>query len=272
MQSDLRNTFPPICTPEERQTLQVMSYNVQVGIKSSHPRHYLTHSWKHVLPYSQRLSNLDRIAPLISGYDIVGLQEVDAGSLRSNFINLTEYLAEKAEFPFWYHQVNRNLGRFAQHSNGFLSTFRPTKVVDIVLPGFIPGRRAIMARYETQNEPLVFFMLHLALGRRARIRQLSYLSELINQYPHVILMGDLNCDLDSVEMNLLFKRTHMHEPIDEKLTFPSWRPQYNFDHILVSKDLDVSDVRVMNHTYSDHLPISMKIKLPKGMLLKKFTN
>ena len=44
------------------------------------------------------LPNLDKIAQLIKEFDIVALQEVDAGSLRSQFINQTEYLAKKADF------------------------------------------------------------------------------------------------------------------------------------------------------------------------------
>ncbi|MEK7696756.1 MAG: EEP domain-containing protein, partial [Pseudomonadota bacterium] len=66
--------------------LRLLSYNIQIGIATSRYRQYLTHSWKHVLPSTQRLGNLDRIARLIRSSDVVGLQEVDAGSLRSGYI------------------------------------------------------------------------------------------------------------------------------------------------------------------------------------------
>src|SRR3989344_1166165 len=75
------------------QRLKLLSYNIQAGIAAHSYRHYMTHSWKHVLPCSKRLDNLSRIATLIGGFDIVGLQEVDGGSLRSGFINQTEFLA-----------------------------------------------------------------------------------------------------------------------------------------------------------------------------------
>ena len=73
--------------------LRLLTYNIQTGIATSRYRHYLTHSWKHVLPCSGRRDNLDQIANLVRHYDIVGLQEADAGSLRSGYVNLTEYLA-----------------------------------------------------------------------------------------------------------------------------------------------------------------------------------
>ncbi|MGD8483839.1 MAG: endonuclease/exonuclease/phosphatase family protein, partial [Thioalkalispiraceae bacterium] len=197
----------PVSSAIEPDILRVLSYNVQVGIRTTRPRHYLTGSWKHIFPHSKRLVNLNEIASIINSYDIVGLQEVDAGSLRSNFINLTEYLAERSGFPHWYHQVNRNLGKVAQHSNGLLSHFRPNKVRDIRLPGLIPGRQAILASYGQKNNELAVFVLHMALSRRARLKQFDYISDLVNQYPHVIMMGDLNCRHDSREMQLLFKRT-----------------------------------------------------------------
>ena len=214
--------------------LRVMSYNIQVGITTSRPRQYVTGSWKHIFPCSQRLPNLDRAARLIQQYDIIGLQEVDAGSLRSNFINLAEYLAERAGIPYWYHQVNRNLGRLAQHSNAFLSHFKPDRIENLKLPGVIPGRQAIKAVFESETDSLAVFILHLALSRRARIRQLDYIAEQVNEYPHAIVMGDLNCRVDSREMKLLFNKTRLREPLDEMHTFPSWCPKHHIDHILVT--------------------------------------
>jgi endonuclease/exonuclease/phosphatase family metal-dependent hydrolase len=66
-------------------------------------------------------------------------------------------------------------------------------------------------------------------------------------------------------MNLLFRRTRLHEPIEETLTFPSWRPQHNIDHILVTPEFKVHKVTALNHAYSDHLPILMELGLPEGI-------
>jgi len=247
--------------------ISVMSYNVQVGINSTRLHHYFTHSWKHVIPHSQRMVNMNQIAKIIQSHDIVGLQEVDAGSLRSNFINLTEYLAERSQFPFWFHQVNRNLGRLAQHSNGMVSRIKPSEVHSLKLPGIIPGRRAIMARFETNGDPIVFFILHLALTGRARLNQLSFIADHVNEYKYSVVMGDMNCRPCSHEMSMLFNKTNLHEPMENKHTFPSWKPQHNIDHILVSSELKVSNVYVNTQQFSDHLPISLKITLPDSIYL-----
>lgn len=249
--------------------VRLLSYNIQTGIASSRYHHYLTHSWKHVLPYPERLETLDRIAALAADFDIVGLQESDAGSLRSGFINQTEYLAERARFPLWYDQTNRNLGHFAQHSLGLLSRFRPMEISEVRLPGMIPGRGALCLRFGSGEAALLLVIVHLALGPRARTRQLDSLMELIVGQRHVILMGDLNCRSESKEMGRLLEGTDLSEPIHGLYTFPSWRPRRNIDHILVSASIQVDSVRVLNYTISDHLPIAMDITLPHAAALSK---
>jgi len=246
-------------------TLRILSYNLQVGIKTSRPSQYITGSWKHLIPHSQRLINLDDTLNFLEQYDIVGLQETDAGSLRSNYINLTEYLADRARFPHWYHQVNRNLGHIAKHSNGLLSRVRPYEIENIRLPGLIPGRQAILAKYGNKKETLAVFVLHLALSKRARMRQLAMISEEVNRYEHAIVMGDLNSKVDSNEMQHLFRQTRLHEPLEELRTFPSWRPQHHIDHILVTSELEVVKAKSLKHVCSDHLPIMMEVKLPESL-------
>lgn len=249
------------------QRIRLLSYNIQAGIKTARYRHYITRSWKHVLPHAQRFSNLDRIARLVKGYDVVGLQELDAGSLRSGYVNLTQYLSEKSDMPFWYDQTNRRIGRFASHSTGVLSRFTPTEIVEHRLPGRIPGRGALFIRYGSKKDSLVVLILHLALSRRARMIQFDYISDIVNEYRHVVIMGDLNCGSDSKEMDYLINRTLMREPTHEMHTFPSWRPQQNIDHILVTPTLQVNHVRALNFSLSDHLPIEMEITLPESILL-----
>ena len=242
--------------------VRLLSFNIQAGIATSKYRHYLTHSWKHVLPCAERLDTLDRIAALASEFDFVGIQESDAGSLRSAFINQTEYLATRADFPYWYDQTNRNLGHLGQHSLGLLSRFRPNEITEMRLPGMIPGRGALCARFGAGESALTVLIVHLALGRRARERQFAALAEMIADEPHVILMGDLNCRSESQEMQWLLTRTDLSEPTHGLYTFPSWRPRRNIDHILVSSSIQVDSVRVLNHMISDHLPIAMDVTLP----------
>ncbi len=248
------------------QRLRLLSYNIQAGVDTRHYRQYVTQSWKQVLPHRERLANLHRIAGMLAHYDLVGLQEVDSGSLRTGFLDQTEYLAHRAEFPHWYSQVNRKLGKFAQHSNGLLSRVRPYSIVDYKLPG-LPGRGAILVEFGSGKQQLMVGVMHLALGRRAQERQLAFISELVAHYPHLVLMGDFNCDCASPSLKLLVKKANLREPSCEQKTFPSWRPRRNLDHILVSSSLRVEHAMVLDYAFSDHLPVSVEIVLPKSLRL-----
>ncbi len=247
--------------------LRLLSYNIQIGITSTRYRHYVTRSWRHVLPHLGSFDNLNQIANLIGHFDIVALQEVDAGSFRSFFINQIEYLARRGNFPHWYYQTNRNLGKFAQHSNGLLSRIAPHRIIEHKLPGVIPGRGVMEVQYGTPSNPLVLLLIHLGLGRRARLRQLGFVSELVNQHRYVVVMGDFNCRIGSPEMNVLLKKTSLNEPADEMHTFPSWRPNRNIDHILVTDTIQTRDIQVLPFTMSDHLPIAVDIAIPEEIAL-----
>ena len=244
------------------QRLRLLSYNIQAGLTTSKYSHYLTHSWKQVLPVPSRMVNLDGIAQVITGYDIVGLQEVDTGSLRSGFVNQVQYLAERGRFNYVFDQSNRRIGRISQHSNAVLSRLQPTRIEDHKLPGIIPGRGVLRVSFGQGEDALQVFIVHLALGKRGRMRQISYLAELISDYRHIIVMGDLNCCSDSSEMGMLLRSADLCEPVSGMPTFPSWSPSRQLDHILVSPSLQVEKVVVLAHTFSDHLPIAMQVVVP----------
>ena len=208
------------------QQIKLLSYNVQGGIYSRQYSDYVTNSWKHVLPHPERLINLTRIAQLLQQFDVVGLQEVDAGSLRSANIDQIQYLARQGGFPYWYRQINRDLGPFAQHSNGLLSRLRPGPVTEHKLPG-LPGRGAVVVEFPlADGEKLAIGIVHLALGWRARKRQLGYLAGLAEEFPLLVLMGDFNCGCDSRSLRAMVRRTGMHGLDCTLKTFPSWRPRH----------------------------------------------
>lgn len=242
--------------------LRLLSFNIQAGIQSRRYRDYLANSWKHLIPHGARQRNLASIGELLHPFDIVGLQEVDAGSLRSAYIDQTQYLAHQAGYPFWRSQVNRDLGQLARHSNGLLSRLRPERVIDHKLPG-LPGRGAMLVEFATDAaEPFAVCVLHLALGPRAQRRQLDYLMDIVRQYRFIVLMGDFNCGCDSRILRAAIASTGLRGLDCELKTFPSWRPARNLDHILVSRELRVRQAQVVDYALSDHLPISMEVALP----------
>jgi endonuclease/exonuclease/phosphatase family metal-dependent hydrolase len=245
--------------------LRLLSFNIQVGISTERYHHYLTRGWQHLLPHPGRAGNLQRIGALLGDYDLVALQEVDGGSLRSGYVNQVERLAELGAFPYWYQQLNRNLGRLAQHSNGVLSRLRPDLLEDHPLPG-PPGRGAVLLKFGEGADALVVINMHLALGPRTRTRQLAYVRELIDGARHVVLMGDMNTHaIDLLRHSPLRDLGLVAPQIDA--TFPSWRPQRCLDHILLSPELVLERVAVLSQPISDHLPVAVDIRLPTGLNL-----
>ncbi|MCK8515222.1 endonuclease/exonuclease/phosphatase family protein [Methylonatrum kenyense] len=249
------------------QSLRLLSYNIQTGMRTSSYRDYLMRSWQTLVPHPERSRNIDQISGLVGDFDLVGLQEVDAGSLRSGFVNQTRYLGERAGFPYWHDQTNRRIGRLARHSNGLLSRYRALRIREHPLPGMIPGRGALHITFGGPRDDLDLILMHLALGQRTRMRQLAYVAGLVRELKHVIVMGDLNCRSDSRELRHLLDTTALREPLPTLYTYPSWAPRRNIDHILVSDSLTVEQAAVLDYPLSDHLPISMRVVLPESVVL-----
>ncbi len=239
--------------------LRFLTYNIQVGIRTSRYRHYVTKGWKHVLPHEGRNHNLRRIAEVVSDYDFVALQEIDAGSIRSGFINQVEYIADHAGFPYWYTQLNRDLGPFAQHGSGLLSRIAPDGMEDHRLPGAIPGRGAIVVRLPYADTSVLVVLLHLSLGERSRKLQLDYVKRLIDGESHVVVMGDMNSHLAHLLFNSPLAETDLRPAESVLPTYPSWQPALALDHILVSPSLSIREYDVLDCRLSDHRPISVTV-------------
>lgn len=248
------------------QSIRLLTYNIQVGIPTRRYHQYLTKGWKHVFPHTDRHRNLDKIAAVCRDYDLVALQEVDAGSLRSGYVDQVEYLANSARFPYWYTQCNRKLGRVAQHGNGLLSRFAPRKVEDHKLPGVLPGRGAIVARFsldagmEEAADELVVVLLHLSLGMKSRELQLRYVRQLIDGCEHVVVMGDMNSHLKHLLKSSPLAGSGLQTANSIQPTYPSWRPAVAIDHVLVSSSLVITNYEVLANRLSDHLPAAVTIR------------
>ena len=246
--------------------LNLISFNIQVGIQTAGYHHYLTRSWQHLWPHKQRTPTLNRIADILQHFDIAALQEADGGSWRSGFINQVEHLAHKAQFPHWYQQTNRDMKPIAKHSNGLLSRISPDQVEYHKLPGLLPGRGAMVMKIG-RFEPLLIIVLHLALGAKTQAAQLGYIQNLTANAKHVIIMGDLNNHADHLLTNTPLAQLNFHSVDPFLHTFPSWQPKRGLDHILVSDSLVINKVAVLDTPISDHLPIAMQVELPSGILL-----
>ncbi|KTG16755.1 MULTISPECIES: endonuclease/exonuclease/phosphatase family protein [unclassified Guyparkeria] len=242
--------------------LRLLSHNIQVGIATHRYRDYLTGGWKHLLPSADRDRSLAAIAPTLTHFDIIGLQEADAGSIRSRFVNQAEQLAELAELPHWAVRVNRDLGQFGKHALGLISRIQPIQVDQCPLPGRMPGRGALVADFLWDGHPLRVIDTHLALSRRARDWQFDQLGVLCDVPGYVVVMADFNCEPDDPGMQQWCIENGLKLPTRPPLTYPRWRPQRAIDHIAVSQSLDIRGTEARPIGGSDHVPVAMSIALP----------
>ena len=241
--------------------LRLLSLNIQVGLNSSQYRHYVTQAWRHVLPSRGVRATLDAIAHLARDYDLVALQEADAGSLRTSQLNQVEYLAARAGLGHWDAAVNRDLGPFAQHCLGCLSRAPLADRSYHALPGRLPGRGALQTRIERAGyAPISVFVVHLALSRGARSRQLAFLGELLEDAGDAVIVGDFNCQPPELEAHPVLQRRGVRA-LNLGATFPSWRPQRAIDHLLHTPGVEIVASRVLDLRLSDHLPIAAEIRL-----------
>ena len=242
--------------------LKLLSSNIQAGSITRAYSEYVTRSWSHVLPNGKR-GNLDALAETYRAFDLVGLQECDPGSLRSGFSNQSDYLADKANFPYSSHQATRRISRFAGSGNALLSRTAPRRIQHFMLPGRIPGRGVLLAEFGEGGAGWHLAVTHLSLGTAARRVQIAYLAELLSGKPRLVLMGDFNCDLLAPEMSRLFQFTALDVPALSLPTFPSWDAKRPIDHILVG-GMACGNYRTYLAAGSDHLAVGLDLVPPSA--------
>lgn len=252
--------------PQPSRRLRLLSANIQAGTSTRRYTDYATRSWSHVLPAGNKRAALDTIAQLAARHDIVGLQESDPGSWRSGFTNQTHYLAERAGFDFWSHQANRRVGMVASSANALLSRMEPVEVSDHPLPGRIPGRGVLIARFGRASDSLTVAVAHLSLGAGSRRSQLAFIAERLQGHGNVVLMGDFNCTVEQPEMAVLFRQTRLQPPARAPHTFPSWQPRRAIDHVLLGDGLACARIDAVPAAYSDHLALSVELDVPTTAL------
>ncbi|MDX1496416.1 MAG: endonuclease/exonuclease/phosphatase family protein [Salinisphaeraceae bacterium] len=248
--------------------LRLMTYNIQVGIRSRSYGEYLRNSWRHVLPGRKGTAHLEPIAGLLKTQDIVGIQEADAGSYRTRSVNLLHFLAQSAGFEDWHLHGHRRFGKVARHGMGLLSRYQIESSNAHALPGRVPGRAAVVYQLKARQDSLTIVLTHLALSRRDRSRQLSYIGETVEDAKHLILMGDLNCEPQELHQHPWLRSRGLHGPDSELHSHPSWRPNRQIDHILASPELNIVEARAEPFCWSDHLPVLAEIQLPGSLQLE----
>ena len=190
--------------------------------------------------------------------DIVGLVEVDTGSIRTGRVNQAQVIAQ-------------SLGHYSTYQCKYgadsLNTFVP--IVNKQANAFLAAPRVEGERFhyfdtgikrliiELELDDLCVFLVHLSLKFRHRAAQLRQVYELVRRATKpVIVAGDFNTFWGEHEIYLFMQAAGLKSANLEGLpSYPSHAPRKELDFILYGKGLAPTSFEVPRVRYSDHLPL-----------------
>jgi len=190
--------------------------------------------------------------------DVIGLIEVDTGSVRSGMVNQAEYIATSLghfstyECKYGTSSVNNFLPIVRKQANAFLAAPR---VHGERFHYFDSGIKRLII--ELELEEVCVFLVHLSLKYRHRQYQLRYLHDLVEKSPKpVIVAGDFNTFWGTHELYLFMRATGLRSANERGLaTYPAKSPRAELDFVLVSERIRVTDFSVPDIRLSDHRPL-----------------
>jgi endonuclease/exonuclease/phosphatase family metal-dependent hydrolase len=203
---------------------------------------------------------LEGITRFIKGVDpdIVGLIEVDTGSIRSGRVNQAEVIAESLGHYSTYQckygtdSLNTLVPIVNKQANAFLAAPR---VEGERFHYFDTGIKRLIIELELDD--LCVFLVHLSLKFRHRHVQLRHLFELVKRSTKpVIVAGDFNTFWGEHEMALFMEAAGLSSANRERLpSYPARRPRMELDFILHSRGIEIDSFSVPGVTLSDHRPL-----------------
>src|SRR5512139_673204 len=203
---------------------------------------------------------LDGITRFIKGTDpdIVGLIEVDTGSIRTGRVNQAEVIAESLGHYSTYQckygtsSFNTLVPIVNKQANAFLAAPR---VEGERFHYFDTGIKRLIIELELDD--ICVFLVHLSLKFRHRQSQLRHLFELVRQSRKpVIVAGDFNTFWGEHEMALFMEAAGLRSANRDRVpSYPAKRPRMELDFILHTRGIEVDAFSVPAVTWSDHRPL-----------------
>jgi len=203
---------------------------------------------------------LDEITGFIKSKDpdIVGLIEVDMGSMRTGRINQADQIARALGHFSAYackygeESVNQYLPILRKQGNAFLAAPR---IEGERFHYFAQGIKRLII--ELELDELAIFLVHLSLKYRHRHFQLRHLYELVRQSTKpVIVAGDFNTFWGENEIFLFKEAAGLRSANQSGLpSYPSRSPRMELDFILYSQGIEVNNFEIPAVVFSDHLPL-----------------
>ena len=132
------------------------------------------------------------------------------------------------------------------------------RVRDLKLPGQLAGRGCLVAEVEGPHA-ITIACLHLSLGRSDQVLQLAALARALRGARAWAAMGDFNCVGHGAPLESFCEAMGGHLRRPAPLTFPAWRPRWDYDHIVTGGKVEVTHYQSEPATFSDHRAVSARV-------------
>lgn len=238
----------------EPQTVRLLTYNVHSCIGRD------------------RRLDVARIAEVIASCnaDIIALQELDVGRLRTGLVDQAEAIASAVQMTSHFHPALHVEDE--KYGDAILTALPSVTVRSQALPSIGETRGAIWVRVTVAGQELNVLNTHFGLRRRERLSQVEALlgpdwldHEACKAAP-TIVAGDFNAVPRSQAFRRLTTRLHTGDVRRMRATFPSGFPLLRLDHVFHTQGIKLLELApVMTplaRMASDHLPLLAVLSLP----------
>jgi endonuclease/exonuclease/phosphatase family metal-dependent hydrolase len=237
--------------------MRLLLYNIRYGVGAGASMHM-------PLPGAGYLLGNQNVLPEIVHFiksadpDIVGLIEVDTGSIRSRGINQAETIAAELgmnssyETKYGVKSINQLLPIIRKQGNAFLAAPR---VHGETFHYFDTGIKRLII--ELEMDDFSVYLVHLSLKYRHRHLQLRKLYDLISESRKpVMVAGDFNTFWGENEIYLFMRAAGLRSANERSLpSYPSRSPRKELDFVLYQDGIRITHFEIPQVRHSDHLPL-----------------
>ena len=245
--------------------MRLLLYNIRYAVGGGASMHVPLPGAGYVLGNQSVLPEITRFIKDVDP-DIVGLIEVDTGSIRSRMVNQAEKIASDLQMNTSYEtkygskSLNQMLPIVRKQGNAFMAAQR---VHGEKFHYFDTGIKRLII--ELEMEDFAVFLVHLSLKYRHRHLQLRRLHDLIEATEKpVIVAGDFNTFWGENEIYLFLRAAGLQSANVEGLpTYPSRAPRKELDFVLYQDGITVNSFEIPDVRLSDHLPLICDFEVTK---------
>ncbi len=246
--------------------MRLLLYNIRYAVGGGASMHMPLPGAGYVLGNQSVLPEITRFIQDVDP-DIVGLIEVDTGSIRSRMVNQAEKIATDLRMNTSYEtkygskSINQILPIVRKQGNAFMAAQR---VHGEKFHYFDTGIKRLIIELEMAD--FAVFLVHLSLKYRHRHLQLRRLHDLIEATEKpVIVAGDFNTFWGENEIYLFMRAAGLKSANNDGLpTYPSRAPRKELDFVLYQDGITVKSFEIPDVRLSDHLPLICDFEVTKS--------